>query len=107
MSSLAVCKHTKMDYGYKNSLSKRTLILLLLCMYLFGMQELFVYRGDCKEIAVVETIEFNKGFAPLFGDGNILHSHDDKSVNLHLNQYTGLYLYVISIILSLWIIYVM
>lgn len=57
--------------------------LVLLCFSLFLMQ----YRGECK----VETIEFNKGFAPLFGDGNIARSDDDKSVHLHLNQYTGMF----------------
>ncbi|KAK1369012.1 Xyloglucan endotransglucosylase/hydrolase [Heracleum sosnowskyi] len=74
-----------MDYAYKSPVSQKTLILL--CISLFLMQELFAV--SLPSPAVVETIEFNKGFVPLFGDGNILHSDDDKSVSLQLNQYTG------------------
>ncbi|XP_051123919.1 probable xyloglucan endotransglucosylase/hydrolase protein 30 [Andrographis paniculata] len=37
----------------------------------------------------VSTIPFSKGFSPIFGDANIFHSSDDRSVQLHLNQYTG------------------
>lgn len=54
------------------------------------MQELFVYGVvSLQSPAALESIEFDKAFAPLFGHGNILRSDDDKSVNLHLNQYTG------------------
>lgn len=37
----------------------------------------------------ISTIPFSKGFTPLFGEPNILPSLDDRSVQLHLNQYTG------------------
>lgn len=37
----------------------------------------------------VTSIPFNRGFSPLFGDGNVVRSWDDKSVSLVLNQYTG------------------
>lgn len=37
------------------------------------------------------TIPFTKGFSPLFGEGNIIPSADDQSVQLHLNQYTGMF----------------
>jgi xyloglucan:xyloglucosyl transferase len=37
----------------------------------------------------VTSIPFNRGFSPLFGDGNVVRSSDDKSVSLVLNQYTG------------------
>ncbi|CAI9769398.1 unnamed protein product [Fraxinus pennsylvanica] len=37
----------------------------------------------------VETVTFNKGFSHLFGEGNTIRSADDKTVQLHLNQYTG------------------
>ncbi|CAI9764712.1 unnamed protein product [Fraxinus pennsylvanica] len=37
----------------------------------------------------VDTVTFNKGFSYLFGEGNIIRSADDNSVQLHLNQYTG------------------
>lgn len=37
----------------------------------------------------VSTIPFSDGFSHLFGEGNILHATDDKSLQLHLNQRTG------------------
>ncbi|KAL8542511.1 hypothetical protein ACS0TY_003392 [Phlomoides rotata] len=35
------------------------------------------------------TTSFSKGFTPLFGEHNIFPSDDDRSLQLHLNQYTG------------------
>ncbi|XP_042514022.1 probable xyloglucan endotransglucosylase/hydrolase protein 30 [Macadamia integrifolia] len=37
----------------------------------------------------VTTIPFHEGYSPLFGDFNIHHSPNGKSVNLHLDRYTG------------------
>lgn len=37
----------------------------------------------------ISTTPFSKGFTPLFGEPNILPSLDDRSVQIHLNQYTG------------------
>lgn len=71
--------------SFHNSLSKRITTcfsLLLLLLQLF-------YGGANAKIQP-PTVQFNKGFTPLFGDGNLLRSSDDKSVNLLLNQYTGM-----------------
>lgn len=38
---------------------------------------------------ISSTTSFSKGFTPLFGEVNIFPSHDDRSLQLHLNQYTG------------------
>ncbi|KAL2491399.1 putative xyloglucan endotransglucosylase/hydrolase protein 30 [Abeliophyllum distichum] len=38
---------------------------------------------------VDSTVTFNNGFSHLFGEGNTIRSPDDKTVQLHLNQYTG------------------
>lgn len=38
----------------------------------------------------ISTIPFTQGFTPLFGEPNIIRSDDDHSVQLHLNQYTGM-----------------
>ncbi|XP_057800366.1 probable xyloglucan endotransglucosylase/hydrolase protein 30 [Salvia miltiorrhiza] len=37
----------------------------------------------------LNTTPFSKGFTPLFGHPNIIPSLDDRSLQLHLNQYTG------------------
>ncbi|XP_073060559.1 probable xyloglucan endotransglucosylase/hydrolase protein 30 [Primulina eburnea] len=37
----------------------------------------------------VSTIPFERGFTSLFGESNIIRSADDRSVQLHLNQFTG------------------
>ncbi|XP_039122455.1 probable xyloglucan endotransglucosylase/hydrolase protein 30 [Dioscorea cayenensis subsp. rotundata] len=37
----------------------------------------------------VKTLSFDEGYAPLFGDGNLVRSSDGRSVRLHLNQYSG------------------
>ncbi|KAH6755650.1 xyloglucan endotransglucosylase/hydrolase 30 [Perilla frutescens var. hirtella] len=37
----------------------------------------------------ITTTPFSKGFTPLFGEPNIIPSVDDRSLQLHLNQYTG------------------
>ncbi|KAJ9563329.1 hypothetical protein OSB04_008489 [Centaurea solstitialis] len=40
--------------------------------------------------SVPKIVSFEKGFTQLFGgDSNLLRSHDDNTVHLHLNQYTG------------------
>ncbi|KAI3719266.1 hypothetical protein L6452_20161 [Arctium lappa] len=37
-----------------------------------------------------QIVSFEKGFTQLFGgDSNLLRSHNDNTVHLHLNQYTG------------------
>ncbi|PIN10366.1 Xyloglucan:xyloglucosyl transferase [Handroanthus impetiginosus] len=45
--------------------------------------------GHAATAVNVSTIPFTKGFSPLFGEGNIIPSEDDRSVKLNLNQYTG------------------
>lgn len=98
-----------MDYGYKSLVSKRKtpliLILLLLCVSLFVMQAVCL-QSAAAAAGVVESIEFNKGFAPLFGDANLLRSHDDKSVNLHLNQYTGINVFSIFFYFFIFILHI-
>ncbi|CAA0808866.1 Probable xyloglucan endotransglucosylase/hydrolase protein 30 [Striga hermonthica] len=39
----------------------------------------------------VSTVSYSKGFSPLFGGPNIKPSPDHQSVQLHLNQYTGIF----------------
>lgn len=35
------------------------------------------------------TLTFNQGYSPLFGDGNLVRSSDDKSVRLLLDRFSG------------------
>ncbi|KAL1535860.1 putative xyloglucan endotransglucosylase/hydrolase protein 30 [Salvia divinorum] len=37
----------------------------------------------------ISIIPFTQGFTPLFGESNLIPSQDDRSVQLHLTQYTG------------------
>ncbi|XP_077237782.1 putative xyloglucan endotransglucosylase/hydrolase protein 30 [Tasmannia lanceolata] len=37
----------------------------------------------------LSTLSFREAYNPLFGDGNLIRSNDDKSVRLHLDRYTG------------------
>ncbi|KAM0935678.1 putative xyloglucan:xyloglucosyl transferase [Dioscorea sansibarensis] len=37
----------------------------------------------------VSTLSFEEGYSPLFGDGNLVRSPDDRSVRLLLDQYSG------------------
>ncbi|KAE9459907.1 hypothetical protein C3L33_08183, partial [Rhododendron williamsianum] len=64
-----------------HSLSKGVVPLLSLLLF----QLVYVATGAFN----VTTIPFNKGFSPLWGDGNVVRSSDDQSVSLVLNQYTG------------------
>ncbi|KAL7120776.1 hypothetical protein ACP275_02G143400 [Erythranthe tilingii] len=61
-----------------------------LCMYLL-LQCLLCAAVSYAAAAAfnISNIPFSKGFSPLFGEGNIIHSQDDQSVQLHLNQFTG------------------
>ncbi|KAJ0968035.1 hypothetical protein J5N97_024952 [Dioscorea zingiberensis] len=37
----------------------------------------------------VSTLSFDEGFSPLFGDGNLVRSPDDRSIRLLLDRYSG------------------
>lgn len=37
----------------------------------------------------VPTVAFEEGFSPLFGDGNLVRSSDDRSVRLLLDRRSG------------------
>nr|GEU31948.1 probable xyloglucan endotransglucosylase/hydrolase protein 30 [Tanacetum cinerariifolium] len=52
------------------------------------------FRGGevlwCATTSLPRIVSFENGFTQLFGgDTNLLHSDDDYTVHLHLNQYTG------------------
>ncbi|KAK6120762.1 hypothetical protein DH2020_045490 [Rehmannia glutinosa] len=58
----------------------------------FSILLLLLHVLSCVAYAApfnISTINFTKGFTPLFGEPNIIPSSDDRSVRLHLNQYTG------------------
>ncbi|CAK9158144.1 unnamed protein product [Ilex paraguariensis] len=65
-----------------HSLSNR-----ITCLSLLFILNLF-YPANA-EFNSLTRIPFSKGFSPLFGDGNLMRSSDDKSVRLLLSQYTG------------------
>jgi xyloglucan:xyloglucosyl transferase len=52
---------------------------------------LFLLKQSLSDAAFgLSTVSFTQGFTPLFGEyGNIVQSTDDKSVNLHLNKFSG------------------
>lgn len=39
---------------------------------------------------MISTLAFEQGYSPLFGDGNLVRSKDDKSVRLLLDRFTGI-----------------
>ena len=49
----------------------------------------------------VKTLTFDEGYAPLFGDGNLVRSSDGRSVRLNLNRYSGESLSLVLRLLSL------
>lgn len=54
----------------------------------------------------VTTIPFNQGYAPLFGDGNLVRSPDGKGVRLLLDRFTGtLPLYIHTYIIQGWVLF--
>ncbi|KAK2991839.1 hypothetical protein RJ640_025745 [Escallonia rubra] len=74
----SICPENMEDVRF---LFKRIACLFLL-LQLFWAAKVMAFK--------VDTIAFGKGFNPLFGHGNLVRSSDDKTVHLHLNQYTGM-----------------
>lgn len=81
-----------------HSFSRTRRILTCILSLLFFLQQSFCSAANKAAFGAVPTIPFSKGFNPLFGEyGNIVPSSDDKSVNLRLNQYSGMLISNITI----------
>ncbi|XP_027113533.1 probable xyloglucan endotransglucosylase/hydrolase protein 30 [Coffea eugenioides] len=75
------------DHSYQRQMDK----FHFLCTKLPFLILLFLHLLCPANAALnnIATVPFGKGFSPLWGEPNIKRSADDKTVQLHLNQYTG------------------
>ena len=76
------------DHSYQRQMDKfHFLCTMLPCLILLFLHLLCPANAALNNIA---TVPFGKGFSPLWGEPNIKRSADDKTVQLHLNQNTGM-----------------
>lgn len=66
----------------------KLLMVVKLPLYFFIAICIFIAAAAAAPFGV-STMSFEEGYSPLFGDGNLVRSPDDRSVRLLLDQYSG------------------
>lgn len=69
---------------------KKTTTLTLVYSLFLALSLLCLGAINVAEAFDLNTIPFDEGFSPLFGDGNLVRSPDGKAARLLLNRYTGI-----------------